>query len=170
MSPLFFWLGVSVLAIIFLWVLLLSARTSHRNLQRLIERRYNEFLNEIAHAMVMCLYEQLKTFPTVLEMETEEAGEFNQRLGGARREYMHLQQKSPVDYYRASVFFLEVISSCSNQSYDEIKNFFIKIRVMREIPILEMVELMSNSNANEDYVLATKRCRHAIDSLARACD
>ncbi len=172
MGTLIFWLGVSILANVFLLILLVFERTDHRNLKRMIERRYNEFLNEIAHAMVMHLYEQLKTFPTVLEMETKEAESFNRRLGGARREYMHLQQKSPVDYYMASVFFLEVISSYSNQSYDEtIKDFFIKIKSMREIPIPEMVYFMSNSgNANEDYMLARERCQHAIESLTQACD
>ncbi len=172
MGTLIFWLGVSILANIFLVILLLFERTTHRDLKILIERQYNKALDEIANAMMWRLYEQLKTFPTALEMEIEEAKKFILQLGGARNEYMHLQTKSPVDYYMASVFFLEVISSYSNQSYDEtIKDFFIKIKSMREIPIPEMVYFMSNSgNANEDYMLASKRCQHAIESLTQACD
>ncbi len=170
MGTLIFWLGVSILANVFLLILLVFERTDHRNLKRMIERQYNKALNEIANAMMWRLYEQLKTFPTALEMEIEEAKKFILQLGGARNEYMHLQTKSPVNYYMASVFFLDVISSYSNQSHDEIKNFFIKIESMREMPILEMIDFISNSDVNEDYMLANKRCQDAIDSLAQACD
>ncbi len=105
MGPLIFWLGVSILANIFLLILLVFERTDHRNLKMLVERQYNKYLDEIADAMVWRLYEGLKTFPTVLEMEIEEDKRFILQLGGARNEYMHLQTKSPVNYYMASVFF-----------------------------------------------------------------
>ncbi len=171
MGTLIFWLGVSILANIFLVILLLFERTTHRNLKILIERQYNKVLDEVAHSMILRLYEELKTFPVVLEMDIEEMGRFNRRLGGVWKEYIHLQTKLPVDYYMASVSFLEVISSYSSQSYDEtIKSFFIKIRSMREIPIPKMIDFMSNSDGNEDYVLASKRCQHAIDSLAQTSD
>ena len=170
MGTLIFWLGVSILANVFLLILLVFERTDHRNLKILVEHQYNKYLDEIADAMVWRLYEGLKTFPTVLEMEIEEDKRFILQLGGARNEYMHLQTKSPVNYYMASVFFLEVISSYSNQPHDEIKNFFIKIESMREMPIPTMIDFMSNSDVDEDYVLASKRCQHTIDSLAQACD
>ncbi len=41
---------------------------------------------------------------------------------------------------------------------------------MREMPIPTMIDFMSNSDVDEDYVLASKRCQHTIDSLAQACD
>ena len=170
MKDLVFWLGISVLGIVFSWLTLYFFYANYRRFYDRLKTEYTIYLDNRAEKLLTLLHEKLKEFPEHVELSLEQRDSFNRSLGGVFCDFVNMKndKSKSFSYHYVYKSFLGVLPNSFYERKSGIENglfeFFNKLDTRRTIGDYDlMIEVIVGDDV--DFEEKYEKCHEMIESM-----